>query len=259
MAASAASIAGVLLDMDGVLYVDNRLIPGANATLATLRERGIPLRFITNTTTTTAAQLASKLSALGLNVQESEIFSAVTATVDYLAAQGTPSVHLVVAEAVRECFAGLERDDQKPDVVVLGDIGTAWNYDLLNRVFNMLMRGAQLVCMHRNKYWQTEGGLRMDIGAFVAGLEYASGQQATVIGKPAWEFFHQATASLKVPAQQVAIIGDDIEVDIGGGMDAGLIGILVRTGKYREAMMRRSAIKPSAIIDSIADLPGLIA
>lgn len=255
----ALQVAGILLDMDGVLYVDKQAIPGANTALASLRKRGLPLRFITNTTTSTVPQLAQKLNALGLDVREAEIFSAVTATVDYLAAQGKPSVHLVVDQAVRHSFAAFPVDDTQADFVVLGDIGTAWNYDLLNRVFNMLMGGAQLLCMHRNKYWQTEAGLRMDIGAFVAGLEYASGRTAIVVGKPSWEFFHQATASLQVPATRVAIVGDDIEVDIGGGLDAGLLGILVRTGKYREALVQRSAVKPTAVIDSIADLPDLIA
>lgn len=258
MADIKAPIAGVLLDMDGVLYIDNQLIPGANATLVSLRERGIPLRFITNTTTTTAAQLVIKLGALGLDVQAGEIFSAVRAAADYLAVQGKPTVHLAVADTVRDAFADFPADDVQPDYVVIGDIGTAWNYALLNRLFNMLMGGSQLLCMHRNRYWQTEGGLRMDIGAFVAGLEYTSGKQAIVVGKPARDFFLQATASLQLPASSVAIVGDDIEADIGGGMAAGLLGILVRTGKYREEQANKSPVRPDAIIDSIADLPALV-
>lgn len=251
-------IAGVLLDLDGVLYVDNQLVFGANTTLATLRERGIPLRFITNTSTANTAQLAHKLRALGLDVQEAEIFSAVSATRDFLAAQGRPSILPVVADTVHAEFAAFPIDEHRPDYVVLGDVGMAWDYALLNRLFNLLMGGSELLCMHRNRYWQTKAGLRMDIGAFVAGLEYASGKEAIVIGKPSAEFFRQATASMNLPPEHVAIVGDDIEADIGGGQQVCLTGILVRTGKYREDQMRNSSIKPGFIIDSIAALPRLI-
>jgi HAD superfamily hydrolase (TIGR01458 family) len=118
------------------------------------------------------------------------------------------------------------------------------------------MNGAKLVAMHRNKYWQTENGLRMDIGAFVAGLEYVAGCEAMVIGKPSQEFFKLAIQSLGLPTPNVAMIGDDIEADVGGAQAAGLTGILVRTGKYRADTVARSTVRPDADLDSIADLPG---
>ena len=118
---------------------------------------------------------------------------------------------------------------------MVGDIGAVWSYPLLNTVFNELMNGAKLVAMHRNKYWQTEDGLRMDIGAFVAGLEYVSGCQAVVIGKPAAVFFRLAVESLNLPTEKIAMIGDDIETDVSGGQAAGLKGILVKTGIPRRS------------------------
>lgn len=254
----ASDINGLVLDMDGVLYIDDAAIPGANATIRWLRENGRPFRFITNTSTRPPDELQHKMRALGLDVHDDEIFSAVSATCTYLEQAGTPRCHLLVADAVMECFEKFPRDDQRPDFVVVGDIGERWSYALLNEVFGMLMRGARLVCMHRNKYWETAQGLKMDIGAFVAGLEYVSGTQAIVIGKPSWDFFRLTVQSLGLTANKVAIVGDDIETDIGGGQAVGLRGILVKTGKYREELVSRSSVRPDHVIASIAELPALL-
>ena len=252
-------IEGVLFDLDGVLYVGGQVIPGAQQALSWLQQHTIPCRFITNTSTKTAAAVAAKLKQLGFNIEDEQIFSAVSATRDFLRRQGSPSVHLLIRESARAEFAEFDQDPEQPDYVVVGDIGAAWNYELLNRVFRELMGGAELVAMHKNKYWQTETGLQMDIGAFVAGLEFVTSKQATIIGKPASDFFHLATASLGLAPDRVLIVGDDIENDIGGGQASGLVGALVRTGKYRDEVARHSSVVPDFLIDSIADLPVLLA
>ena len=97
-----------------------------------------------------------------------------------------------------------------------------------------------------------------DAGPFVAAIEYASGQEALVVGKPSEAFFRLVLEGVGVSAEQAAIVGDDVETDVGGAMNAGLAGFLVRTGKYREDFVRESGIEPTATIDSIADLPGLL-
>ena len=172
----------------------------------------------------------------------------------HLRQQGYRNCHLLVADQIRQEFEGFPTVDAEPDVVVLGDIGDAWNYDLLNKVFGMLMGGSRLVALHKNKFWQTRDGLRMDIGAFVAGLEYVTGKTATVIGKPSADFFQLAISQLNLPAEQVVMVGDDIDSDVGGARRAGLKGVLVRTGKYRAEYAASSPIVPDGVIDSVADL-----
>ncbi len=248
-------IKGVLFDLDGVFYIGDEVIKGAETTLAWCRQRQIPYRFITNTSTRTTRAVATKLQALGLQVSVADIFSAVNATVDFLAQQGTPSVHLLVRDSVKLEFEQFEQETTNPDYVVVGDIGAAWDYALLNKVFRELMAGSELIAMHKNKYFQTEQGLQMDIGAFVVGLEYLTGKEAIVIGKPSAKFFQLATDAMDLQPEQVVMVGDDIENDIGGAQINGLRGVLVRTGKYREEMANASTVKPDGIIDSIADLP----
>lgn len=250
-------IKGILFDLDGVLYVGEQPIEGAQVTLERLKRNDIPCRFITNTSTRTAHDVADKLRAMGFDIKDEEIFSAVSATRDYLRQHGAPSVHLLIRESARSEFADFPQGVAAPDYVVVGDIGAAWNYELLNQVFNELIGGAELIAMHKNKFWQTEHGLQMDIGAFVAGLEFVSGKEATIIGKPSADFFRLATDSLELSTSEVMVVGDDIENDVGGGQAVGLTGTLVRTGKYRADVVQSSGVSPDIVIDSIADVSDL--
>ncbi len=253
--AGAENIRAVLFDIDGVLYVGDAVIPGAVDAVQRIKAKGLPVRFVTNTTTQSHAQLREKLNKLGFNIPAEEILSAPQAAVISLRRMKNPRCLFVLDERVRGDFAEFTADESFPDVVVVGDIGDKWSYALLNKIFTLVRKGAHLIALHKNRFWQTEKGLQMDIGAFVTGIEYATGKRATIMGKPSPAFFNVALHELGVPAHAVAIIGDDIDSDIGGGQDAGIRGILVETGKYREDYTRESAIKPDLLIHSVADLP----
>ena len=160
-------------------------------------------------------------------------------------------------EDVKDDFEGLEESDS-PDAVIMGDLGERFGFEILNRAFRMVMDGAELVALQKNRFWLTADGLSLDAGPFVAAIEYASGKDALVVGKPSQAFFRLVLGDLGVAPEDAAIVGDDVETDVGGAMNAGLAGFLVRTGKYREDFVRESGIEPTATIDSIADLPGLL-
>ena len=242
-----------LIDLDGVLYDDNQPIPGAAEAIAHLREKGYPFRFATNTTMHCRASLRRKLAGFGLEVGEDEIFSAPVAAARYLRQQGQPRVFLLLTEDAHRDFAGLEITDQRPDFVVVGDMGYSCNAALLNKAFRLILGGAELIALQKNRYWKTAEGLTLDAGPFVVALEYATGQQARVIGKPSPDFFRLALDDLGMAPARVAMIGDDIEVDVGGAQRAGLKGVLVRTGKFRETDLQLG-IEPDGVIDSIANL-----
>ena len=140
--------------------------------------------------------------------------------------------------------------------MIIGDLGSAFGYDVLNHAFRQVMDGAELIALQKNRYWMRADGLSLDVGPFVAAIEFAAGRDAYVVGKPAKGFFEQVLAS--VGASAAAMIGDDIESDIGGALRAGLDAILVRTGKYREDRLRESGIQPTRVVDSIADVPPLL-
>lgn len=250
-----SDIKGILFDLDGVLYVGSRAIDGAVEAVERIRAGGFACRFITNTSTLSLASLQEKINALGFAVPTAEIISAPQAALLHLKSQPDPVCRLLLADDVKQDFRELRQSDKEANYIVVGDIGDAWSYRLLNEVFNRLIGGAKLIAIHKNRFWQTESGLQMDIGAFVNALEYASGVRAMIIGKPSADFFQIALDDMGLKPSQTAIIGDDIDTDVGGGQQAGLRGVLVRTGKYRRAYCEASAITPDLIVNSICELP----
>ena len=247
----------VLLDLDGVLYVEDEPVPGAREAVAALRDRGMALRFVTNTTTRPRRRILERLHRLGFAAAPDELATPAALAVRHCRDRGHRRIALLMNDAVKEDFAELEEVDRDADAVIVGDLCTAWAFEPLNRAFRLLMAGAELIALQKNRYWLTPDGLSLDVGPFVAALEYATGKEAFVVGKPAPAFFETVLATLDVPAERAAMVGDDVEADVGGALAAGLAGILVRTGKYRDEVLRQSGVEPTATIGSIADLPEL--
>jgi len=251
-------ITGYLIDLDGVLYIGDEPIDGAIETIDFLKSHNIPCRFVTNTTTKSLDTLHGKIRDMGLPIDKGEIVSAPRAAVLHLRKIGCPVCYLSMNDDVRRDFAEFETSDTTPEVVVIGDIDDGWNYEIMSRLFHMIINGAEIVALHKGRYWHEPDGLRLDIGPFVAGLEYATGKKAAVIGKPNRAFFDMAVGDMGLKPSEVAMIGDDINSDIGGAQKAGLRGILVKTGKYREELAGESHVIPYVILESIARLPAMI-
>jgi HAD superfamily hydrolase (TIGR01458 family) len=258
MADALEGIEGLLLDLSGVVYVQDEAVPGAAEVLQRLRDRQTPIRLVTNTTMRPRRSILERLERLGLEADPSELLTPATLAARRCAEAGYESVSLVVLDDLREDLEGLEEQGDSVDAVIVGDLGDRWDYDVLNRAFRRLMDGADLIALQKNRYWETSEGLSLDAGPFVSALEYATGREAEVVGKPAPAFFELALGELGLSADRAAMVGDDVEADVGGAMDAGLAGILVRTGKYREDLVRQSGIEPTATVDSIADVPELL-
>jgi HAD superfamily hydrolase (TIGR01458 family) len=250
------AVDGLLLDIDGVLTVSWKPIPGAIQALAWLRREAVPFRLITNTTTHTRRRLAETLGIAGLHVTPDEIMTAVVATAEHLRADHSGVSAYVLSDGdVVEDLEGVSVVDtpEKAEVMVLGGAGDEFSYDVLNRVFRRLMDGAPLIGMHRNLYWRTGSAWELDAGAYITGLEAAAGVSATICGKPAPAYFTAALELLGVPAPRTAMIGDDITNDVLGAQAAGIHGVLVRTGKFTPDDLRHGS--PDIVMDSIADLP----
>lgn len=250
----------VLLDIDGVLHVGDAPVPGAIDALARLRELAGGVRLVTNTTSRSRAEVARRLGTIGFAVEESEILSPAAMAVQYCADHNLSAARLYVSDSLRADLESLSEADagSVPDVVVLGDIGDRFNAATMNEIFVLLMEGAQLMALQHNRYWQHDSGLMLDVGAWAAALEYATGRTAITVGKPSAEFFKAALASLGVEAGSAVMVGDDIEADVNGAQTCGIQGVLVKTGKYRPGAVAGRGFGPAAIVDSIADVPGLL-
>jgi len=250
------NVKGFLIDIDGVLYVGDHAVDGAQRAIEYLEERGFIYRFVSNTTRKSRGTIAARLSGMGFDIPERYIFTPPLAAVAYMKNAGRSRYYLLTTGDVYKDFPPPCNDDDPfpVDYVIIGDAGEQFTYENLNRAFRHLMDGAELVALERDRYWMAAGGLSLAAGPFVAALEYATGKVAAVMGKPSPAFFRLALQDMHLSATEAAMIGDDIVTDIAGAQQTGMQGILVRTGKYREDAVRSASVTPSQIIDSIADI-----
>ncbi|MCG6962470.1 MAG: TIGR01458 family HAD-type hydrolase [Acidobacteria bacterium] len=243
-----------LIDLDGTIYFAGKEIPGAAAAVRRIREAGLPVAFATNTTRRPRSQLVEELRDLGVEAQAQEVFTAPVAAARWLSANEARRVSLLIPEATHEEFSVFEISDVRPQFVVVGDLGREWTFDRLNTAFRCLLDGARLIAIQRNRQWDAGTGPQLDAGPFVAALEYASGREAVLVGKPSPAFFEQAAASLGVRKERLLVVGDGIETDVAGAQAAGCLGVAVRTGTFDEEKLPALLMPPEAILDSIAGL-----
>lgn len=253
-------MAGILLDLDGVVYVGDAAVPGAAETVAWLSREGVPSLFVTNTTSRPRTAIVEQLRRMGIPASPSQILSPAVATVAWLQREGIGRPALFVPDATASEFARLDplptSAEEGADAVVVGDLGSRWDFATLNRAFRLLMGNpdAPLIALGMTRYWRADDGLRLDVGGFVRALEYATGRTAVVLGKPDPAFYGTAVDALHLRPGQAVMVGDDIRTDVEGAQRAGLTGVLVRTGKFSPSDLS-SGVSPDAVLDSIADLP----
>jgi len=254
-------IRGVLFDLDGVLYNGEDPIPGAAGAVERVRRSGVATLFVTNTTSRPRGALVEKLAEFGIRAAPEDLLTPPVAAAAWIRSRGDGATALFVPDGTRAEFAGLEAsDDEVPGYVVIGDLGTAWDYRRLNKAFRLLhgRPECRLVALGLTRFWQSSDGANLDVAPFVAALECATGCAATVMGKPSKEFFLQAAARLGLPPGDLLMIGDDLRVDVLGARRAGLRSALVRTGKFRPSDLEGDE-RPDWVLDSACDLPALLA
>jgi HAD superfamily hydrolase (TIGR01458 family) len=252
-------MAAILLDVDGVLHVSGSPIPGAADAVRRLRSTGHRVRFVTNSTTTSRAQLGEQLRGLGFEVADEELQT--TGDVAARALKGKRVLALTMP-GILDDLDGIELIGMNADAVLVGgadeegeEVGRIFSYLNLNRAFLELEAGADLFCLHKNRWWQTTDGPRLDTGVFVAGLEYVADTEATVLGKPSAAYFGAALEAIDADPELTWMVGDDLEDDVIGAQRHGMRTVLVRTGKFRPDDLEHSGVSPDGIVSSIAQLP----
>jgi len=251
-------MAAILLDVDGVLHVSGEPIPGAADAVRRLRADGHRLRFVTNSTTMSRSQLGASLRAMGFVLDDEELQT--TGGVAARVLKGKRVLALTMP-GILDDLEGLELIGMNADAVLVGgcdegeEPGRVFSYLNLNRAFLELEAGADLYCLHKTRWWQTADGPKLDAGAFVAGLEFASGVDATVLGKPSPEYFAAALEAIDADGELAWMVGDDVEADIRGAQRHGMRTVLLRTGKFRPDEVEASGVVPDGILSSVAQLP----
>ncbi|HEX7473992.1 MAG TPA: HAD-IIA family hydrolase [Candidatus Limnocylindrales bacterium] len=255
-----AGVRGLLLDLDGVLVLQGKAIPGAQEAMAEIDRRGIPYRVVTNTSLVSRPALSSWGKSLGLRIPPDRIMSALSCSAGYTARTFPGRALFVIAsEDARAEFAGqkllsgpeADKKGAEAAAVVIGDSPDEATYDNLNRAFRLIRGGAQLIAMHKNRWWLTPAGPTLDSGAYVAGLEYAASVKALVLGKPSEDFFREASGALleEISASSggrpsrgdIAMVGDDLWTDVLSAQRLGLRGVFVLSGKHGREELTQAA------------------
>ena len=251
----------ILFDLDGVLYTGDRPIAGAADVIDWCNDQAIPHLFLTNTTSRPVSALADKLARFGIHSTMDDFVTPALAARQWLKDNCEGKIALFIPDATRNEFSEFQQSDDESahDIaaVIIGDLGEAWDFHTLNRAFRILMNNTEtrLLALGMTRYWRAEDGLRLDAAPFVKALEHASNREAVVLGKPSKEFYSNALYRLGSNPAETVMIGDDIKGEIEGSQNAGVRGLLVKTGKFQASDLERG-IQPFDVIDSINDLPG---
>lgn len=265
---------GLVLDADGVLVLKSVPLPGSMEAVAALTARGIPFRVVTNFSSLHRETLAKWFGRGGLAIDPARIITGSSAAAAHTASRhpGRPLFVLATPDARRE-FDGQElltadeADAAPPGTVaaaVIGDAGDDLSFRNMDVAFRLVRGGAELLSMHRNPWWLTPKGETLDAGAFVVGLEFATGKRAFILGKPSPAVFRQAVAGLvadlgeRLPRSRFAMVGDDLKADVAAAQRVGMKGILVLSGKASAADAERATSAgrrgPDGIAATLADV-----
>ncbi|KAG0175887.1 Haloacid dehalogenase-like hydrolase domain-containing protein 2 [Apophysomyces sp. BC1021] len=250
-------VKGLLIDISGTIHIDSKVIPGAAEAVKKLRASNIPFRFATNTTKISSGRLVQQLNALGLTVEPHEVFTSLSACRDLIQKRKLRPL-LFMEDAALDEFSGIETDN--PNSVVVGLAPSKFNYETINTAFRLMMQtpgSVPLIAVHKAKYFaDKDEALSIGPGGFVQALEFATGEKATVVGKPSRNFLEMALQQIGMEntPEHVAIIGDDVNNDLGGGaLELGLHRYLVRTGKYRPGDEEKVESDKLHVFDSVVN------
>ena len=247
---------GFLIDMDGVIYSGNELIPGAKKFIDQLKERKVPFLFLTNNSQRSRRDVVNKLDRLGIKIVEQNVFTSAMATARFLAAQKPNGTAYVLGEG--GLLTSLHKNGYQlvltdPDFVVVGE-GRNFTLEMVNNAVDMVLRGAKLIATNLDPSPKKEGWTNLGIKAIVSMLEEATGRPAFSVGKPSPVMMRAARKELGLTTAETTIIGDTMDTDILGGIQMGYRTVLTLSGVSKREDIARYAFNPNIIIESIKSI-----
>ena len=247
---------GLLIDMDGVIYIENNMIPGADKFINTLLKEGIPFTFMTNNSQRSPLDGVKKLAKMGIYVEEKHVYTSAMATGHFLASQFPGGTAMVLGEGglIKSLHDnGIDIVQNEPDMVVVGE-GIAFTLEMVRSAIDCILGGAKLIATNLDATPRKKGWNNLGIAAVIAMIEEATGKKAFSVGKPSPVMMRQARKHIGLATDQVTVIGDTMATDIQGGVSVGYKTILTLSGMTKREQLNDYAFKPDLIINSIKDL-----
>lgn len=250
---------GYAFDLDGTVYLDDALLPGAGAAIEAIREAGRRVVFVTNNPLRDGRDYAAKLTRLGLPTSSRDVVTSLDAMVGYLAerhpaaAVYTVSEHLVRRTLNEAGHRSVERPEDASVVVVSFD--RSFSYGKLHEAYRAVRAGAVIVATNPDPYCPTADGGLPDCAAMLAALEACTGVRAeAVVGKPSAYMAEACLNRLGVPAEETAIVGDRLLTDVAMAGTAGTVGVLTLTGATTQDELAAASVRPDYVIERLTDL-----
>lgn len=246
-----------IMDMDGVLIQGNRMIPGADTLIQKLKKQKRKFLILTNNPVYTPRDLAHRLQAIGIDIEEHQIFSSAMATASFLHRQRPDGKAFVLGESgLTEAIhnIGYVITDISPDYVVLGET-LAYNFQQIKKAIRLIHNeGARFIATNPDPSGPSEGGLVPACGAMAALIEEASGVSPFFVGKPNALMMRTALNYLNVHSENTIMVGDRMDTDIVAGVTSGMETILVLSGSTKKEDIDKYPYLPTHIRASVADI-----
>jgi len=250
------SKAGFIIDMDGVIYHGNTLLPGVTKFLQWLEESGKSYLFLTNASQRTPKELHEKLKRLGINIGEEHFYTSALATAGFLASQNPKGSAYVIGDAglINALYSiGYTTNNVNPDYVVVGDT-SSYNFEKIELAVNLVIRGARLIGTNPDISGPVETGISPSVKALIAPIEIASGKKAYFVGKPNPLMMRIALKKLGVRREDAIVIGDRMDTDIRCGLESEIDTLLVLSGITSQNEIDNFPYRPRYVLAGIADL-----
>ncbi len=249
-----------VLDMDGTFYLEDKPIEGAMEFLDVLKKSNRKFLFFTNNSSKSISDYIKKLTGMGVEADESNIYSSGSVTIDYLKKYRSNSkVYLIGTKSLREGFLndGIQLTEEEPDIVVLG-FDTDLTYEKIFKGCTFIREGAEFIATHPDLNCPIKGGMMPDTGSFIKMFASSTGVEPEIMGKPFSHTVETIETATGIKRDKMVFVGDRLETDIAIGINNGATAVLVMTGATSMDILEKSAVQPTFHVPSIASLIDMV-
>jgi len=247
---------GFIIDMDGVIYHGNKLLPGVTDFLEWLERSGKKYLFLTNSSERTPKELHEKLKRLGITVSEEHFYTSALATASFLSNQKPDGSAYVIGDAglIHALYSvGYSINNVNPDYVVVGDTHS-YNFEKIELAVNLVIKGSKLIGTNPDVSGPVEVGITPSTKALIAPIEIASGKKAYYVGKPNPLMMRSALKRLGVKREDAIVIGDRMDTDIRCGLESEIDTLLVLSGITSAEEINQFPYRPRYVLNGVIDL-----
>ncbi len=251
--------AGYIFDLDGTIYLGEKLVPGAKETIETLKSLSKKILYLSNKPLQTRADYAAKLTRLGIPTRPGEVINSSLVMARWLFREAPGAVVYIIGEPpfIEEMIqAGFRMSEKAGEIqYVIASFDRTFDYRKLNIALQAIKKGAHFVATNPDRTCPMEGGEIPDCAAMIGAVEGTTGKKVeAIVGKPSEIMIRVAAEEMGLGSQDCLLVGDRLETDMVMGKSAGMATALVLTGVTNRQTLKKSTIQPDYVWESVAEI-----